>query len=302
MRQIRQGRCKAEQGGGGEPCLRMLVALCLAAALSSAGCGSMPTAATADGIKLYQQGQFAAAVPQFQQAVAAQPQNPDAYYNLAATYHRLGFQQKDNQLMAQAESMYNQCLDRDENHVDCYRGLAVLLVETNRSDRAFNLLRNWSQRNPKSADARVELARLYDEFGDVESAKVQLQQALQLDQNNARAWAALGNLREKSGDSAQALANYQRSLQLNANQPAVAQRAAALQAKVGTWTSFNPQPGTAGAGLAMLPGTAPPPGTVPGAAAPAPIGAAPPGAAPAPGVPTAGVPGAPGAAASPPRY
>lgn len=264
----------AMASGGNGPRWGVRVALCVAVLGGALGCGSVPSAATTDGIKLYQQGQYSAAIPQFQNAVAASPQNPDAYYNLAASYHRLGVQQKDNQLLGQAESLYNQCLDRDENHVDCHRGLAVLLVETNRSDRAFNLLRNWSQRNPKSADARVELARLYDEFGDVESAKVQLQQALQLDQNNARAWAALGNLREKSGDSAQALANYQRSLQLNANQPAVAQRAAALQAKVGTWTSLNTAPGGTVPGFAMLPGTAPA-GPAPTAPA-APAGASPP--------------------------
>ena len=39
--------------------------------------------------------------------------------------------------------------------------LAVLLAETGRQDQAFTLLKNWASTDPKSADARIELARLY---------------------------------------------------------------------------------------------------------------------------------------------
>jgi len=231
-------------------------------AVGGAGCGAFPSSHNVDGVKLFQQGQLPAAMQQFQQALLTEPQNADAYYNLAATYHRLGSQQNDRQSLLQAENLYNQCLDRDENHADCHRGLAVLLVETERSDRAFSLLQNWAARNPRSADARVELARLYEEFGDPETAKTNLQAALQLDQNSARAWAALGRLREQAGDPTQALANYQRSLQLNRQQPAIAARIATLQSQmpgVSQVSSAVPTNGT-------VPGT--PPRTVQGLPAP----------------------------------
>ncbi|MFM7073161.1 MAG: tetratricopeptide repeat protein [Planctomycetota bacterium] len=201
---------------------------------AAVGCGALPNTNNAAGVRLYQQGQYAAAMQQFQQALLAEPRNADAYYNLAASYHRVGAAQQDRQSLNQAENLYNQCLDRDENHTDCHRGLAVLLVETERSDRAFALMQNWAARNPRSAEARVELARLYEEFGDAETAKNNLQTAVQLDQANSRAWAALGRLRERAGDPAQALANYQRSLQLNRQQPAIAERVAFLQARMPT--------------------------------------------------------------------
>ncbi len=206
------------------------------------GCQSMPGGSPPQGLALYQQGQYQAAIPFFQQSIAAQPQSSDGYYNLASTYHRLGTQRADRNLINQAEQLYNQALDLDDQarrqgyaveNPDCYRGLAVLLAETERPDKAFTLLKNWSQNNPRSADARVELARLYQEFGDSESANNQLQQALRLDQNNARAWAALGYLREQSGDPAQALVNYQRALQLNRSMPAVSERIATLQSQPG---------------------------------------------------------------------
>ncbi len=122
-------------------------------------------------------------------------------------------------MLQQAETLYNQCLDRNPNHADCHRALAVLLVQTDRSDRAFALLKNWAIRSPQNADARVELARLYEEFGDTKTAELQLQQALQLDQTNKRAWTAMAYLRESNGDMPQALANYQRAYALGRLQP-----------------------------------------------------------------------------------
>lgn len=164
----------------------------------------------------------------FQQAVATDPKNADAYYNMAATVHRMGTARNDQELLSQAETLYNRCLDAEENHADCHRGLAVLLAETGRSDRAFNLLKNWAIRSPHVADARIELARLYEEFGKPDTAKVHLIEALKIDQHSARALNALGRLREQSGEYAQALANYQRSYTLNRFQPQVAERIAAL--------------------------------------------------------------------------
>jgi tetratricopeptide (TPR) repeat protein len=184
------------------------------------------------GVRMYQHGQYEAAMQRFQKAVANDPSNADAYYNMAATVHRMGMARNDSNLLGQAETLYNQCLDADENHTDCYRGLAVLLAETGRSDRAFNLLKNWAIRNPNTADARIELARLYEEYGDREAAKVHLTEALHIDQYNARAWNALGRLREQSGDYMQALADYQRSFSLNRFQPEVAERIAALNRTV----------------------------------------------------------------------
>jgi tetratricopeptide (TPR) repeat protein len=180
------------------------------------------------GVRMYEQGQYDGAMRKFQEAVANDPSNADAYYNMAATLHRAGVDRKDENLIQQSETLYNRCLDLNPDHEDCHRGLAVLLVETGRSDRAFNLLKNWAIRSPEDADARIELARLYEEFGDPSTAQVQLTEAIHIDHDNVRAWNALGRLREQSGDYAQALADYQRAYSLNRFQPEVAERIAAL--------------------------------------------------------------------------
>lgn len=205
------------------------VASCL-----TAGCGCVARHQNAAGVRYYQQGQYPVALRQFQQAAKSHPQSADAFYNQAATTHRMGLQNKDMNLMVQAEALYHQCLDLNPNHVDCHRGLAVLLTETNRVPQAFTLLRNWTVQSPGLADARVELARLYEEYGDIATAEAQLQQAIQVDVRSARAHAALGQIKEKRGDLSQALVNYQRAYSINARQPGVADRIALLQRQTGS--------------------------------------------------------------------
>jgi tetratricopeptide (TPR) repeat protein len=219
--------------------------LLIASSLISAMCGCKIAAdgQNLQGVRLYQQGNYDAAMQTFQKVLANDPQNADAYYNMAATVHRMGVARNDSQALSQAESLYNRCLDLDPKHTDCYRGLGVLLAETGRSDRAFTLMKNWAIRDPNNPDARVELARLYEEFGDPETAQVHLTEALQIDQTNARAWNALARLREQSGDYAQALANYQQSYALNRFQPEIAERIASLNHSLSQSTTTQ-TPGT----------------------------------------------------------
>ncbi len=225
---------------------RCAIALAFAALMTLAGgCGMVATSQNMKGVRLYEQGQLYGAMDKFQKAMKNNPRDANAYYNLGSTMHRIGIANKDPNALKQAEQLYNECLNRAPNQTDCHRALAVLLVETDRSDRAFALLKNWAVRNPQSADARVELARLYQEFGDTKTAELQLQQALQLDQTNERAWAAMASVRESKGDYQQALANYERAYALNGYNPALANRIAALnKATAGTAGA----PATAGSG------------------------------------------------------
>lgn len=203
------------------------------------GCHMAANSQNTQGAALVNQGQYTAAMEQFQKAIASSPANPDGYYNLAATTHRLGNQRQDANLIKQAEALYNQCLDHDPNHVDCHRGLAVLLVDSGRPDRAFTLLKNWATDNPQSADPRIELARMYEEHREPQTALKYLEDAVQQDPNNPRAWLALARLRETGGDPVQALQNYQRALALGGggagpNGPMVAERVAALTRQLNT--------------------------------------------------------------------
>ena len=213
--------------------------------LLAAGCNQMNSQAlNSEGVRLYQMGNYQEAADQFQRAIATDPKSATGYYNLAASLHKSGKLAGRPEDLAQAERLYNQCLEYDPNHAECYRGLAVLLSETGRQDAAYRLLEGWAARSPQLADPRIELARLLEESNNVEQASSRLVEALAIDPHNSRALTALGRLREVSGDRAQALANYQRSLSVNRFQPEIAARVAALQA--------------AGAGLPASPLVTPP--------------------------------------------
>lgn len=231
----------------------------LTTALALAACGGCHFSSAGQnsvGVRLYQQGRYAEALQQFQLAQASSPSNPDAYYNLASTYHKLGITQKDAKLIEQSESLYNQCLDLQPNHVDCHRGLAVLLAESSRPDAAMRLLKNWSAKNPSMTEPRIELARLHQEFGQTKVAEQYLDEALAMNPNDSRVWAHKGQLRESSGDLGQALYNYQQSLAINSLQPELYQRIATLNVRMaqsgatgtnGGWTAQTPPPAGASA-------------------------------------------------------
>ena len=204
------------------------------------GCNVASSGMNMEGARLHQQGDYQAAMQRFMQAIAQDPNNADSYYNLAATHHRMGKLNNNEADLIQAESFYNQCLDRNSDHTECYRGLAVLLTETERPDAAFRLMEGWVTRSPALADAKIELARLSQEFGNNNAAKEHLLSALNLEPSNSRALTALGNIREADGEHLQALQNYERSLASNQFQPLVASRVAALQSTVGRSTLLSP--------------------------------------------------------------
>lgn len=219
------------------------VTLLVAGLAGLPGCRNVQSSAlNVEGVRLYQQGNYQQATDRFQQAIALDPASAGGYYNLAGSLHKTGTLYNRPDDLRQAEVLYNQCLERDPNHVDCYRGLAVLLSETGRQQEAFRLLENWQNANQSLPDPKIELARLHEELGQLEQARARLVEALASDPHNARALTALGRLRDQAGDHAQALANYQRSLELNRFQPQVASRVATLQAALGVPAGSSSEP------------------------------------------------------------
>jgi tetratricopeptide (TPR) repeat protein len=216
----------------------------LLASLLMTGCGWVAHSQNVSGVALFEGGNYPAAAQRFQQAIETDPNDADGYYNLAATYHRLGKLNHNPADSQQAENYYHQCLDKNPDHTDCYRGLAVLLVEQGRPEDAFSLLQRWVERSPSSPEPKIELARLFQEFGDKEAAKSHLQDALALTPDNPRALAALGKLKEESGDTAQAMAIYQRSLAANRFQPQLEARVASMQSAGGVSPVVTPPDGT----------------------------------------------------------
>lgn len=210
------------------------------AVLPLCGCGNFAARGlNAEGVRKFEQARYDDSLGQFRQAIHNDPNNPDAYYNLGAVHHRLATLQNRKSDYQQAESHYNQCLDRDADHAECHRGLAVMLIQQGRTEEAFRLIEGWADRRADLAEPKIELARLLEETGSRSAAKERLIEALAVNPNHPRARAALGHLQEEIGEHAQALANYQQSLWHDRFQPEVAARIASLQASLPTPTTVT---------------------------------------------------------------
>jgi tetratricopeptide (TPR) repeat protein len=212
-----------------------LAVLSLAA---STGCnGFLARAQNAASVRAYERGQSEEALAWALEATHTDRQNPDGHYNVAACHHRTGILQRRPDLLDQAEQYYRMCLEWDQDHRDAYRGLAVLMVQQGRSNEAFELIEGWVESQPQSADARIELARLYQEFGDPTTAENYLAEAVEIQPQNTRALTALGKIREDRGETELAMRNYRKSLQSDQQQPQVAARLAALHTRASSGTS-----------------------------------------------------------------
>lgn len=200
-----------------------------ASAISTVGCNLGAQQSNIVGQQAFQNGNYMQALSRFQQALTQNPNNPDANYNLAATFYSMGKNQRNAQYLSQAEQLYRKAISLNGQHNEAHRGLAALLIETGREQSAFDLLDGWKDRMPNSAEPMIELARLYQEYGDNQHATDMLADALKVDGTNIRALKAMGQVRETQGQSLLALDNYMRVLQLDGSQTAVAQRVASLQ-------------------------------------------------------------------------
>jgi tetratricopeptide (TPR) repeat protein len=202
-----------------------------------AGCNLQSNRKNVAGREAFERGQYAVAINEFQKSLNANPNNADAYYNLAASFGALGKQAKNKQWLEQAEQLYRQSISLNDQHVDAHRGLAGLLIETGREQFAFDLMNQWKQRYPTSTQPLVELARLYQEYGDTNRATDLLADALRINPGDVRSLVAMGHIREVGGQTHLAIDNYLRALQQD-----LVQRVAALQSRV----AALPVPGNLG--------------------------------------------------------
>ena len=216
-----------------------------AALVGQSGCKIQADRFNSVGRQAFEQGQYAVAINEFQQALKTNPNNADAYYNLAASYGALGKQTRNKQWLAQAEQLYRQSISLNDQGVDAHRGLAALLIETGQEQYAFDLINQWKQRYPTSNAPYVELARLYQEYGDTSRATDILADSLRLNPNDTRSLVAMGHIRESAGQPYLAIDNYTRALQVDGSQQALAQHVAALQSRVASLQPAGQQAPTA---------------------------------------------------------
>ena len=204
-------------------------ALALICAVVFSGCNLAGMSHNSKGTQAYYSGQLNTAINEFSQALNANPSDADAHYNLAACYAAIAQQTGNQQWTDQAEQLYRQAIAYNDQHVAAHRGLASLLIKSGKERFAFDLLDQWRSRYPTSESPLIELAQLYQEYGDHRRATDLLADALKLNGNSTQALVAMGVAREKQGQYELALNNYTRALQLSPQLQDVAQNVAIIQ-------------------------------------------------------------------------
>ncbi len=185
----------------------------------------------ADGVLLFQHGDYRSARESFQAALALKPDDPGLLYNVGQCYDRQGAPDK-------AEHFYNDCLQRDPNHVACRHSLAVLLVHERREADAVRLVEDWLGREPKKAEPYVLDGWLWHQKGDLPRAKTRYEQALEIDPHNVHALTELAGIYEEMQRPDRALVLYERILQIEPKDPEITQRLNVILTKGGK----RPQP------------------------------------------------------------
>jgi tetratricopeptide (TPR) repeat protein len=204
---------------------------------------------TAEGVRYYGQARYDSALTAFHSALKSKPNDANALYNVAATYHQSakasllsGQAAAAQQQYVQADKYYRDCLAQNPNHVDAYRGLAALYLDCQNETAAFQLLINWYEANLSATEPKLELARLYQEYAEIctiqgraeiaqecrNATEQLLQKVLAMEPSNYRALRAMGYWKEQNGDIDGAVLYYRRSLESNPQQKDLETRIAAL--------------------------------------------------------------------------
>ena len=179
---------------------------------------------TEDGLRLYQQGNFAAAQQDFQTALQFRPGDADLVYNIGQCYEH----QND---LVRAEQTYGQCLRQSPDHVACHNALASLLIHQGRKPEVTRMVEDWLIHQPRLAAAYALDGWLWHQSGDLPRAQARLQQALELDPHDVTALTELALVYEDLHRPERAVVLYERVLALDARQPQVENRLHVLLAK-----------------------------------------------------------------------
>lgn len=122
-------------------------------------------------------GRFADAVDQFRQAVAAQPENITARFNLGAALTQTGD-------LPGAVAQFEETLRLDPRHANAHYNLGLLLAQTNQHEEAIRHLRLAVEVEPNDAHARFLLAQELRNVRRLDEAETEFSRVVQAQPDN----------------------------------------------------------------------------------------------------------------------
>lgn len=171
-----------------------------------------PTAKTllSEGVAHHRRGALAEAATLYQQALALDPEEPDALHLLGLLLGQSGQTEAGIGLIERA-------LQHRSDAAEYHGNLASLLQTGGRIDEAVSAARRACELAPRQPALAVNLGNILLTAGDVDAAESALERAISVDPTLAEAHLGLGNVRSKRGDVPGAEASWRRAIELRPN-------------------------------------------------------------------------------------
>lgn len=181
------------------------------------------------GSTALEQRDLIAALAEYKQAVALDPNNAEAHAQLGGVYREMGD-------LKQAADSLETSVRLDPFAFKPMFELGQVYQLLDRVAQAIKAYALACELNPKSFDARSRLAACYHQTGDLDRAIEAYRHALRLDPRNAFAWSNLGAVYNEKGMYYEAINAYKQSLECGTpHQPVVLVNLATAHINLERW-------------------------------------------------------------------
>ena len=162
-----------------------------------------------EGLRALEAGQYQAAAEAFTRAVAADPKDYVAHFNLAQAY---GFLHKN----AEGVAEYRKTLELKPGLYDAELNAGILLMRDSDPAEALPLFAQAAEQKPEEYLPRYSLAVAQYQTGALEDAEASYRKALDLDPKSAAAESGLAHTLARGGKLDDAAPHFHKAAQLDA--------------------------------------------------------------------------------------
>jgi len=158
------------------------------------------------GEELIKRGLLSAAVPEMENAVAADPEDTDSRNNLAVLHLMLGDRES-------AKEQYQELISREPDHSRAHLNLGTIALSEGDWETAIREYQRAIDRDPYLIKAYIGLSRAYSRQGRTAEAVRQLERAVVRNRHHAAALSELGERLAEQGRYEEAIQRLEQAMQ-----------------------------------------------------------------------------------------
>lgn len=162
------------------------------------------------GLKLFNDKDYAAASKLFKKAVINLPDNSEIWNHLGTSYFNLSE-------FEDAEESFLKARERDPNNVEIMQNLALVQFKMKKSEEALKTLSTLLQLDPGSSKALSLMGLIYSQLEQYDAALDVYKKAVQITKKDSKLYYLIGNIYYKQGNLITAAEFYKKALYYNKN-------------------------------------------------------------------------------------